>query len=362
MNSPVANHSGVPSGASPKFPSFSEISRSFAPGWFAAVMGTGVLALTAHSLSGRWPFLTPLVQGLHWFNVLLFCVLSVPWLTRWLRFHEAAMMTLRHPVQASFYPTFAIAMLVLAAQWLAIAGMPVAALAFWWGGTALVFVFSFAVLFQMFRGEHVDLEHVTPAKFIPAVGLVVIPVAGGPLLELQSGAMRELALLVNILGLGAGTMMYLGLLGLTLQRKLLAKPAVGILTPTAWIHLAPLGVIPVSLLNVLDQLPFAVAHEPFLFISLLLWGFGVWWLVMASLLTWAARRAGQMPFALSWWGFTFPLGVFVAASLRLSPLTGIGSVDTIGVACWFLLLLVWGVTLVNTVRGVISGAVFRPHP
>jgi C4-dicarboxylate transporter/malic acid transport protein len=286
----------------------------------------------------------------------------VPWLTRWLRFHEAAMMTLKHPVQASFYPTFAIAMLVLAAQWLAIAGMQGVALTFWWAGTALVFVFSFAVLYYMFRGEHVDLEHVTPAKFIPAVGLVVIPVAGGPLLELQTGAARELALMANVVGLGAGTLMYLGLLGLTLQRKLLAKPAVGILTPTAWIHLAPLGVIPVSLLNVLDQLPFAVAREPFLFISLLLWGFGVWWLVMAALLTWAAHRSGKMPFALSWWGFTFPLGAFVAASLRLSPLTGIGGVDTVGVACWLLLLAVWSVTLLRTLRGVISGAVFHPHP
>ncbi|HEX5802810.1 MAG TPA: tellurite-resistance/dicarboxylate transporter [Azospira sp.] len=352
-----------PSPASPAaFPSFADISRHFAPGWFAAVMGTGVLALTTHSLSGRWPWLAPLALGLHWFNVLLFCVLSVPWLNRWLRFREAALATLRHPVQASFYPTFAIAMLVIAAQWLAIDGRLGLALAFWWGGTALVFLFSFAVLFHMFRGEHVGMEHVTPAKFIPAVGLVVIPVAGGPLLELQGGALRELGLLVNVLGLGAGTMMYVGLLGLTLQRKILAKPAVGMLTPTAWIHLAPLGVIPVSLLNVLDQLPFAVPHEPFLFLSLLLWGFGVWWLVMATLLTLAARRAGQMPFALSWWGFTFPLGAFVAASLRLSPLTGIAGVDAVGVACWGLLFGLWSLTLLRTLRGVASGAIFQPHP
>lgn len=346
----------------PGYPGFAEISRSFAPGWFAAVMGSGVLALTTHSLSGRWPWLSPLAVGLHWFNVVLFALLAVPWLHRWLRFREAALATLKHPVQASFYPTFAIAMLVIAAQWLAIDGHAGPALAFWWGGTALVFVFSFAVLFHMFRGEHVGLEHVTPAKFIPAVGLVVIPVAGGPLLELQTGAARELALLVNVLGLGAGTMMYLGLLGLTLQRKILAKPAVGVLTPTAWIHLAPLGVIPVSLLNVLDQLPFAVPHEPFLFLSLLLWGFGVWWLAMASLLTLAARRAGQLPFALSWWGFTFPLGAFVAASLRLSPLTGIGGVDAVGVACWGLLLGLWALTLLRTLAGVASGAIFRPHP
>lgn len=343
------------------FPSFSDISRSFAPGWFAAVMGTGVLALTTHSLSGRWPVLAPAAQGLHWFNVLLFCLLAVPWLSRWLHHRDAALATLKHPVQASFYPTFAIAMLVLAAQFLAIAGMSFVAVLFWWGGTALVFLFSFAVLFHMFRGEHVGMEHVTPAKFIPAVGLVVIPVAGGPLLEVQTGLLREIGLLVNILGLGAGVMMYVGLLGMTLQRKILAKPAIGVLTPTAWIHLAPLGVIPVSLLNVLDHLPFAVPNEPFLFISLLLWGFGVWWLVMATLLTVAGRRAGQMPFSLSWWGLTFPLGAFVAASLRLAPLTHLESVDLVGVVCWGLLLIFWVLILWRTLRGVISGAVFHPQ-
>ena len=348
--------------ATTAFPSFSEITRSFAPGWFAAVMGTGVLALTAHSLSVHWAPLSTLAGGLHWFNVLLFCLLAVPWLLRWLRFRQAAMATLRHPVQASFYPTFAIALLVLAAQWLAIDGRPEMALACWWLGAVLVFLFSFAVLFHMFRGEAVGMEHVTPAKFIPAVGLVVIPVAGGPLLELQSGMAREFALLLNAVGLGAGMMMYVGLLGLTLQRKILAKPAVGMLTPTAWIHLAPLGVIPVSLLNLLDQLPFAVPHEPFLLLALLLWGFGVWWVVMAGLLTLAARRAGQLPFALSWWGFTFPLGAFVAASLRIARLTGMHGVEIVGIACWCLLLVLWSLTLWRTLRGVMSGAVFHPHP
>jgi tellurite resistance protein TehA-like permease len=56
-------------------------------------------------------------------------------------------------------------------------------------------------------------------------------------------------------------MMYLGLLGLTLYRKYLHKPAQGILTPTVWIHLAPIGVIPVSLMNVAEQLPFPRLRE-----------------------------------------------------------------------------------------------------
>ena len=325
-------------------------------------MGSGVLALTTHSLSGRWPFLSPVAYGLHLFNLFLFAVLAVPWLLRWLRFREAAMNTLRHPVQASFYPTFAIAMLVIAAQFLAIGGKRDA-------GAGLLVGRRGARLRVQLRGAvpHVPrrtcrLEHVTPAKFIPAVGLVVIPVAGGPLLELQEGAARELALLLNLLGLGAGIMMYLGLLGLTLQRKLLAK--------TGRRHPDADGVDSSRAARRHPGQPAQCARpaavrgaaRPFLFIALMLWGFGVWWLVMASLLTVAARRAGQMPFALSWWGFTFPLGAFVAASLRLSPLTGIVAVDTVGVACWVLLAVIWSVTLTHTLRGVVSGAIFHPHP
>jgi C4-dicarboxylate transporter/malic acid transport protein len=271
------------------YPAFADIARTFAPGWFAAVMGTGVLALTTRSLGQQWPLLVPLAETLHWFNSLLFIVLAVPWLTRWLRFRPAAMQTMMHPIQANFYPTFSIALLVLAAQWLVFTPWVGVALALWWLSVVLHFVFSFAVLFLMFRGEHVAVDHVTPAKFIPAVGLVVIPLAGAPLLPYMDGALREWALTINAIGLGAGSMLYLGLLGITLFRSYMARPAFGILTPTVWIHLAPIGVIPVSLMNLLEQLPFPVAREPALVLMLLVWGLGVWWLGMASLLTLAAR-------------------------------------------------------------------------
>ncbi len=343
------------------YPRFAEISRTFAPGWFAAVMGTGALSLGTLALSAHCPLLTPLAWGLHYFNLLLFILLAVPWLTRWLLYRDAALSTLRHPVQASFYPTFSIGMLVIASQFIAFGQQLELALLFWWPGALLTFAFSFAVLFTMFSGEHVGIEHVTPAKFIPAVGLVVIPVAGGHLLGHVQGAMRDWMLLINLLGLGAGMVMYLGLLSLTLQRKYLAKPAFGILTPTVWIHLAPLAVIPVSLLNVTEQLPFAIPSGVPLLIGLLLWSFSVWWLVMASLLTIAAKRRKMLPFALSWWGFTFPLGIFVVCSFRLAKLSSIAMITQIGMLAWVLLFILWSLALINTLRGVISGDVFRPH-
>ncbi|WP_291993246.1 C4-dicarboxylate ABC transporter [Candidatus Accumulibacter sp. ACC003] len=346
--------------AQPTYPKFSEIVRHFAPGWFSAVMGSGVLAITTLTLSTRWPILAPLAWGIHYFNLLLFCVLLVPWLGRWVAYRELALATFKHPVQASFYPTLSIAMLVIATEFLAFGGQVELALLFWWPAMVLTFVFSFAVLYAIFSGEHVALEHVTPAIFIPAVGLVVIPVAGGPLLGHLHGSARELALLANVVGLGAGSLMYLSLLALTLQRKYLAKPAFGPLAPTVWIHLGPIGAISLSLLNLAEQLPVAVPGGTLVFVSLLLWGFGAWWVVMAALLTAAAWRRGMLPFALSWWGFTFPLGAFVSASFRLAHDASLGGVEAFGIGCWCLLVAIWLLTLLRTARGVASGALFRP--
>ena len=351
---------------STSYPRFSEISRSFAPGWFAAVMGTGAMSLATLGLSAQAKALLPLAWGLHYFNLLLFVVLSVPWLWRWIAYRQAAMETLRHPVQGSFYPTFSIAMLVIASQFLVFGGATTGAavnlaLAFWWPGAVLTFVFGFAVLLNTFTGDHVGVEHITPANFIPAVGLVVIPVAGGHLLTHVQGTLRDVVLLIDLLGLGAGTMMYLGLLALTLHRHYLSKPAFGILSPTAWIHLAPLGVIPVSLTNVAGQLPFAMPFGMATFAGLLLWSFGLWWLVMASLLTLTALRRKMLPFALSWWGFTFPLGIFIVCSLRLGKLSQMPVIAHIGMGIWPLLLLLWSLALINTLRGVISGRVFEAH-
>ena len=344
------------------YPRYADIARTFAPGWFAAVMGTGVLALTTSSLGQHWPVLALPAAVLHWFNSGLFLLLAVPWLTRWLRYRSAAMATLQHPVQANFYPTFSIALLVLAAQWLVFTPYLGVALVLWWLGVILHFIFSLAVLFYMFRGEHVTVDHVTPANFIPAVGLVVMPLAGGPLLPHVDGALREWMLTINFIGLGAGSMMYLGLLGLTLHRKFLHKPALGVLTPTVWIQLAPIGIIPVCLMNLLNQMPFPAAREAATVLMLLFWGCCVWWVVMASLLTLAARAAGQLPFALSWWSFTFPLGSFIGESLRLNHLLGWGSTFAIGVAGWLLLCFLWTITAVKTAGGIVNGTIFEMQP
>ena len=340
---------------------FAEVSRHFAPGWFAAVMGTGALALTSLHFSQTIPFLSPFAWGLHYFNFAFFVLLALPWLTRWLAHPDAVQQTLRHPVQAHFYPTFSIALLILAAQCNAFSMSVNLALTLWWSGTLLTYGFSFLVLYHVFRGEQVGMDHVTPGMYIPPVGLVVIPMAGAPLLPFQVDAVRELALLFNYLGLGAGIGMYVSFLALNLFRFVLHKPVQGMLTPTLWIQLAPVGVIIVSLLNLVEQTPLIVNRDVFHVLALLLWGFGFWWLVMCLLLTSAVKRGGQLPFALSWWAFTFPLGAFVAAGIRLSVVMQIGLLHAVSLAAYVLLVVFWSITFYKTLRGALSGQLFKAH-
>jgi tellurite resistance protein TehA-like permease len=99
---------------------FKQLVKNFAPPWFAAVMGTGVLALGTAFLGRAFPPLALLAGVLHWFNVALFLVLLLPWSLRWFQARQQAMGALAHPVASNFVPAIAIALLVLAAQFVQI--------------------------------------------------------------------------------------------------------------------------------------------------------------------------------------------------------------------------------------------------
>jgi len=352
MNSPT----------SPAPMNFQLIVKAFAPGWPAAVMGTGAFALATLHFSHQWPMLAGLAWALHWFNLVLFALISIPWLLRWATAFPAVAATFKHPVAANFYPSYAIAVLVLAAELRVFGGHDSAALVAWWLGVALLFGLTLAVLISIFEGEHVNLDHITPGIFIPPVGLVVIPVAGGPLLAVQPEALRDLALTINGIGLGAGIFMYMALLALAFHRFYVHKRLPPMMVPTFWINLAPLGVLVVSLLNLVAAAPFAGDKSAYLLAVFLIWGFGAFWLLLAMLFTWAVRKTAPLPFSLAWWAFTFPLAAFTLGSQRLSEVTGLTTPLAFGWLAWVLLAAIWTLTLVKTVGGVASGKLFQPHP
>lgn len=66
--------------------------------------------------------------------------------------------------------------------------------------------------------------------------------------------------------------------------------------------------------DILDPIAGSMAYVLGVFISLLMWSFGLIWLVFALA---TVLYSSPFPFNMGWWGFTFPLGVYAANTMEL---------------------------------------------
>ncbi len=336
-----------------------QIVKNFSPSWFASVMGTGILALTSLFYSRYIPVLENIAHVLFYFNVVIFFVLLIPWVLRWIFFRKEALKDLVHPILSNFYATIAIGMLVLAANFIVIGKNIEIGEVFWFVGTLATITFSILTPYLMFKSEHVKLDHINPAWFIPPVGLIVIPVAGSQLISHFSGIAQEFVIFLNYFGWGAGFFIYLSLLAISMYRFILHHPLPNTLAPTIWINLGPIGVGTVALVNLIKNSSFIAVKEPFFVFGFLFWGFGIWWVIMAIAMTLHYVRRLKLPYAMSWWAFTFPLGAYVAASHTISLLFGIQLIDYIGFVLYWLLVIFWLATFVKTFIYAYRGTLFK---
>ncbi|MCD6136663.1 C4-dicarboxylate ABC transporter [Candidatus Bipolaricaulota bacterium] len=332
--------------------------RNFSPAWFAVIMGTGILVTTSISYASYIPALRTVGQVLFYINAVLFALFLTPWIMRWLFYRKEALQDLNHPINANFYPTFPAAIVILGSNFMSIEKLFNVGLWMWVVGSAITVIFAFVVPYITFKGEHVTLDHISPALFIPPVALLVIPIVGNSLIGHFSGWADEWIIFANYFGLGAGFFIYLALLAVSMYRFIIHHPLPNVLAPTIWINLGPIGATILALYKLAPHGAGAANQSPIYLFGFLLWGFGVWWVGMAIMLTIHYIRRLKLPYAMSWWAFTFPLGAYVAASHAVgqvfSPL-----VDYMGLSLYFLLFALWTITLVNTIVHGAKGDLFR---
>ncbi|MCD6474395.1 MAG: C4-dicarboxylate ABC transporter, partial [Thermoplasmata archaeon] len=99
--------------------------------------------------------------------------------------------------------------------------------------------------------------------------------------------------------------------------------------------------------------------EPFFVFGFLFWGFGIWWVIIAITMTLHYIKRLKLPYAMSWWAFTFPLGAYVAASHTISMLFNLKPIDYIGFGLYWLLMAFWLVTFAKTFVHAYHGTLFK---
>ncbi len=265
-------------------------------------------------------------------------------------YRDNALNDLYHPVVSHFYGTIAIALLVLAVDFIVVFHNLWFAEVFWSIGTILTILFSILIPYVMFIQEKIEPEKITPAWYIPPVGLIVIPMAGSIIMANTIGVLREIMITINYFCWGAGFLLYVALYAICMYRYITHQLPPARIAPTIWINLGPVGAGTASLYSLTINSYFISCKEPLLITGFFLWGLGLWWLVMAILITLHYIRNISLPYSLAWWAFIFPLGAYVSATHSIASTLSIGIVDYIGLTLYFLLLGIWIVTVLKTLK------------
>ncbi|NPA74608.1 MAG: C4-dicarboxylate ABC transporter [Euryarchaeota archaeon] len=323
--------------------------KNFAPSWFASVMGIGGLAMVSVAYSNYFKPLNLFGVALTYLNTILFFVLLIPWTLRWLKFRENAEQDLKHPMTGHFYGTIAVAILVLSGDYLYVLHQFALSFYFWVVGVLMTIFFAFLIPYLMFINKTVDMKNVTPAWFIPPVGLIVIPLSGGAYMHHFTGLLGELIVMINYFAWSSGFFLYIALFALVMHRMIMHEPMPCGMAPSIWINLGPIGVGTSTLVILATHSSFLGSGQALLSFALILWGFGIWWFFMAVIMTVHYMRNLNLPYSLAWWAFIFPLAAYVSGTHSIATVFHLELVSLFGFALYWLLVALLAITSWKTV-------------
>lgn len=283
--------------------------------FFASVLGLSGLTLALHTAEAHFQVghvvsvLSLLV------TVCVFLSLAAIYVTKAIRHPKAVQEEWHHPVKLAFFPTISISLLLIATA-LRPLSMDLA-LGIWVVGMIGQAALTLAVISNWIGHRAFQTAHISPAWFIPAVGNLVVPIAG------LSFGFIELSWLFFSIGL----IFWIILLTLVMNRLIFHDPLPGRLLPTLVILIAPpaIGFLAWLQLNegVLDAFGRVLYYNA---------------LGFAAIVAMQARGFTKLPFALSWWALSFPIAALTLATFRYGTLSASG--PHLSLALGFLALLV----------------------
>src|SRR3954464_15639056 len=348
--------------------------QNFGPNWFASVMGTGIVATAGVTLPVHVPGLRGFSHVVWVAAAVLLVVLIVAVSVQWARHPTVARSHVRNPQMTHFYGAAPMALMTVGAGALLIGkdliGERVAvdlAWVLWTTGTFGGLFTAATIPYLMFTQLNVEPDAAFGGWLMPVVPPMVSAATGALLIPHMAP------------GTGRTTMLYgcYAMFGLSLVASLIIITMVWsrlahfgtsgtARVPTLWIVLGPLGqsITAAGLLGTNAALAVdpRVADGMGVFAILYgvpVWGFAMLWIALATALTIRTVRRG-MPFALTWWSLTFPVGTFVTGTTQLAVHTGLPSFRVAAAIAYVGLLTTWCLVAARTFRGGLRGNIFAP--
>ncbi len=355
------------------------ILRWFSPRWFIFVMGTGALANIYQLIAGKPEgFLHSLAVFFLILAMVVFFTAILFLIVRFIVGMDCILKEWRHASLIQFYSTISIAAAVCGTglfnvplSFISKAFAHNLAVIFWWIAFVVGMFFIFFTPFKVTSGNHAQPRRVLGFWFLPPVGLFVLVFAGNFwALHMTSQAHVKNILFLNTLILGVAIPLTVMIYTMVLFRALFYNFPRRDVAPSFMIGVAPVGVCIIAINTIIPVLgksgiaiiaPATLA--PFIkVISLLLWGFGLWWLVYALSTIVLYMLKHRVPVTLGYWAFIFPPAAYTIATLILAKSLDLPLMRNFAVVLTIVFSLWWVVNLVLTIRGVINRTIFDVSP
>lgn len=311
--------------------------KHFPVPFFATVMGLMGLTLALHSASSVYPAAEAASDVMMWIGIVVFGIIAVFYIAKGLRYPQAVKAEWNNPVRLAFFPAISISLLLIAT---ALTNTYIeAAKGVWFIATLLQGVLTLAVVSGWISHRSFEVGHLTPAWFIPAVGNVIVPVAGARL-----GYME-----ISWLFFSTGMIFWVILLTLVFNRLIFHNPIPGKLFPTMVILIAPPTVAFVGYLNMVGE----VDNFARFLINV---GY-----VFTALVVVQAPKISKLPFALPFWALSFPIASLTISSFLFARKVGSGAHEVIGTLSLIVLVLIMAALVYRTILAIVQGEICVPE-
>lgn len=343
------------------------------PNWYATVMGTGIVAVAAATMPRQIPGLHTAALVVWLLASTLLIAVSAAWAGQWLRYRRAARDVARNPVMAQFYGVPPIALLVAGAGTLLlgkdILGQSLALhidAVLWTLGTLGGLAAAVSIPYLMFTRLELDTDSTFGGWLLPVVPPMVSAGTGALLIPHLHGQAQLTMLLGCYAMFGLSLLASVIITTLIWNRLAMHNLGPAAMEPTMWIVLGWVGqsITAVNLLGGVAHLSlpplYSDAFEALgLVYGVPALGFALLWIALATAATIRTARQ-RLPFTMSWWAFTFPLGTVVTGTSALAAHTGSTVLAWLAVALYLALITAWAVVAARTAHGSARGQLFQP--
>ncbi len=257
-------------------------------------------------------------------TLIIFTIISIIYLIKIIRFKKEVRKEFNHPIKLSFFPTFSISLLLLSIAFLSV-NVNISKY-LWISGTIIHFIFTIKIISIWIQHTKFDIKHMSPAWFIPAVGNILVPIAG----------VNHFSIEISWFFYSIGLIFWIILLVIFFNRIIFHSPLSDKLLPTLFILVAPPTIGFISFVKLTGEV-----NE----FAKILYYFG---LFLICLLFAQLKMFGKIKYYLSWWAYSFPIASMTIASILMFHETNINIFRYISLIFFGILNLIIILLLIKT--------------